>query len=178
MHYQFTTTLTFESIFVFPFRRCLKLSLPRPLTGLWCWSENSGKIKLSWRSLWCIPPISRFWKRLSKALNEMADSFPYFLNSCLVNSFPTNEAWVSVFPAQSLGSVITQVHRSIRKRKPEKYYVNYQIECSFSHFICEYIYSMYTLKEPLNSLIFFLYISLLCVFFLSIFSLFCPCPFV
>ena len=165
MNYQFSSTLTFESIFVFPFRRCLKWSLPWSLEGLWCWSENSGKIKLSWRSLWCIPPISRFWKRLSKALNEMADSFPYFLNSCLVNSFSTNEAWVSVFSVQSRGSVITQVHRSIRKRKPEKYFVNIQTLCSFSHFICEYIYIQCTLWRAVEFINFFsVYLAFMCLF--------------
>lgn len=96
------------------FRRCMWFCLwflIIPLsTGLCWWSECSGLNPVL--SLWslrrcviCMLPNSRFWKRCSSASNEIADSFPYFLNSCLTNSSSTADALRSLDLAQLLGSI-------------------------------------------------------------------------
>lgn len=107
----FKTTVTFER--ASKFRRCmwfcLWFSIIPLSTGLCWWSECSGSNPVL--SLWslrrcviCMLPNSRFWKRCSSASNEIADSFPYFLNSCLTNSSSTADALRSLDLAQLLGS--------------------------------------------------------------------------
>lgn len=102
------------------FRRCMWFRLWVLIillsTGLCWWSECSGSNPVL--SLWslrrcviCMLPNSRFWKRCSSASNEMADSLPYFLNSCLTNSSSTADALRSLDLAQWLGSTTRSTRR-------------------------------------------------------------------
>lgn len=115
---RFITTVTF--VRTSKFRRCMWFRLWVLIillsTGLCWWSECSGSnpVLSQWslrRCVICMLPNSRFWKRCSSASNEMADSLPYFLNSCLTNSSSTADALRSLDLAQWLGSTTRSTRR-------------------------------------------------------------------
>lgn len=115
---RFITTVTF--VRTSKFRRCMWFRLWVLIillsTGLCWWSECSGSnpVLSQWslrRCVICMLPNSRFWKRCSSASNEMADSLPYFLNSCLTNSSSTSDALRSLDLAQWLGSTTRSTRR-------------------------------------------------------------------